>query len=137
MQTLTVPDVVAACRKAYADGTLLAQHAQEVRGDRARPRYAYQVGDWHCAIGCALSADTLDLVSRGRRQTKRITGLIALGVVGVPDLQITDVLDRVQVAHDVWLGNAAMNTAHHARAAAEDEKSFLALLDELDTQFPD
>lgn len=58
MQTLTVKEVIAACRRGLEDGTLLAE-AKE-RGDVTSDQCVYYDRNGHyCAIGIALTKDTL------------------------------------------------------------------------------
>lgn len=60
MQTLSLLKVKAACRKAYRDHRLLAQHRDPLKKIQ---EYGSAIGEYRCAIGAALTARTLRMVN--------------------------------------------------------------------------
>ncbi len=94
MQHLTLRDVVTACRKALDDATLgaLKHHSCE-----------YDYGDgFHCAVGAALTNETLSLIrDRGLNKDpiQRLTACYGIIEIGPYDLEKISVL---QDLHDSW-----------------------------------
>jgi hypothetical protein len=108
MQTLTKADVVTACRQALADGTLIAQNRKDpaVRTPSGKIKYGYDLGQFRCAVGAALTRETLDFINRphGHRRSLHLVqlrGLIEHEAVCVP-LEDFDAISDIQRAHDVW-----------------------------------
>lgn len=95
-QHLTFEEVAAACRAAYANGTLLAVAAE--RG-AIEPDCVYKNGEYRCAIGVALNDRTLNAITDKGMLHNRINALVRDGIIFTEDLIG---LDRLQRLHDAW-----------------------------------
>lgn len=112
-QHLTLAEVKAACRQAYADRRLLAQHPRP----GGQCRYSYR--NLRCAIGAALSPSTLCEITLARQQEVTIRTLITEGFVTVPTDEVWALRD-IQTKHDRWL-------FHELES---DEEKFLSAIQE-------
>ena len=105
MQTITYADAVAACRKAMDDGTLLAlayERGTAIRSEFA-PSCVYDDGKGHkCAIGVALSPESLADIEGHDALADRVLALVRSGLLAIPS-EDTFKLDRLQQAHDEWV----------------------------------
>ena len=101
MQHITLEEVKSACVKAYDEKRLLFQHTVE---------YGYAVEGFRCAIGCALSDETLEEIETLRLQKVTIvggenseTGTRLDQVISWDEDEERD-LERIQRAHDELCG---------------------------------
>lgn len=121
VQILTVEDVKAAARKAYDERRLLAQ---VVTADDPLPNEMFATKDGHCcAIGAALSDETIALLRAGGNLSGTINGLIARCQVKVspPGPRTADLITEIMIAHDVIMGEPSQRERH--------EQEFLRLID--------
>lgn len=104
MQTITYDEVVAAARRAYDDGTLLALLKE--RGDYSAGCF-YRTPEGRCAVGAALSDETLRRLDHGEDRG----GHPLMGAT-VDTLQGEGIVDcgrdlcriaKLQQVHDQWL----------------------------------
>jgi hypothetical protein len=122
MQTLTIEEVKAAARAAYDAGTLTAQHP-----DPTMRRCVYDVGDgYRCAIGCALSASTIDaLVAADMNDA---VGVIRLDDDGIIALDRRGDAENLQCAHDTWATYSA-EFGEDSPTTIECRNKFLRMID--------
>lgn len=109
-QHITLKEVKAACRKAYAERRLIAQHSDQ---------YAYRDLAGHvCAIGAALSDKTLDLIEEEGLQ---VTGLgDSNGNSLLPfrcDPKELSALVELQGAHDRCVASFSLGATYNANLA--------------------
>lgn len=106
LQRLTLSEVVAAARAAYADGNLIAQNLDsEYLSDTD---YAYLNARGHrCAIGAALTDETLAAIERDALQQETVEASAAgrwfLPFAPERESDIGDMV-MIQESHDQWLG---------------------------------
>ena len=99
IQRLNVARVKAAARRAYKARKLTAQHpTREMR------KCNYQIGDYRCAIGAALSSRTLaEIVRLGRNDNTSIGKLWYIArLIKLDGEGERAVLSDIQEAHDRW-----------------------------------
>jgi hypothetical protein len=104
MQTLTLNEVKTACRKALINGTLLAEN----QADITLHTYGYCIkgrsgNSYHCAIGVALTAETLAEIEDRSIHMVGVKSLISVGILRVVDTRDLDTIIRIQTVHDDWL----------------------------------
>jgi hypothetical protein len=101
-QVLTTKGIVDSVYTALEDGTLLALHPEAAMNESGIIVCAYEVGDYHCAIGVGLNRASLDKINKDRLNDKLIGELIRLNIVSCshPDIGY---LKDLQIAHDNWL----------------------------------
>lgn len=126
-QHITLAEVKAACRKAYAEGRLIAQ---DVDGKF----HGYRVGDRVCAIGAALTDETHQIIDEES---------LAAEIIIDPDYSLYDdhhlintafswdeedqkALFEIQNLHDNWTGARMSDVCPETIASYEDE--FKALI---------
>jgi hypothetical protein len=97
MQVLTLEMVQEAARKAYHDGKLTAQHS-----DPWLRLCRYQIDDYHCAVGAALSAETLKDLLGPNHNTQSVSALESCGFIRIAALSEREAIRDIQVAHDDW-----------------------------------
>lgn len=124
---LTLSEVKAACREAYKNRTLIAQHPHVDYGyERGR------FGQWHCAIGCALNRETLDaIIKEDLQQTVLATEPVVpdspqarlLSLIQVPAHERHEIY-AIQTAHDAWLGSSGNRQEQY-----RERTDFLKLID--------
>ena len=99
MQHITLEGVKAACRKAYKARALGAQAPRPAMKDRNRFVNAEGPQDFRCAIGCALSASTLDKITLSANNGALIDGI--RDFVTWPQEDYYG-LAALQSRHDAW-----------------------------------
>ncbi len=101
-QHLTLAEVQAAAAKAYAEGRLTAQHPIH-----SLRKCVYE-GDsgCGCAIGVALTSETLEAIKRHAYQFSRVIALINGEVISV-DPKEEEALRNIQRTHDTWCSMAS------------------------------
>ena len=93
MQHLTLQDVVTACRRALEDGTLGALRHESCE---------YDYGDgYHCAVGVALTDDTLSVIQERGCNDEEVAHLIHAGIITIKENDLDDIRD-LQIDHDKW-----------------------------------
>jgi hypothetical protein len=95
-QALTLEGVKAACREAYRNDELLAQDPKN-----EACRYVHE--GRRCAIGVALSDETLRIIAERGLMTSPITELDTLGIVTVEDRSELHWIEHIQGLHDAWV----------------------------------
>lgn len=127
-QLLTISEVVAANRKALADGTLLALHPE-----CALVGCVYETTEgYHCSIGVALSRETLDKVRDQGLQRLKIEALLEQNIISTPDKNTADLLSILQDNHDCWL-KASDDIDADAENTEEAMGIFMDTLDKLES----
>jgi hypothetical protein len=96
MQVLTLKEIKAAARKAYKAKRLTAQHP-----DRAQRICVYSNGAYRCAIGAALTKETLAALSTFT-QHSGLSVLQSQGLVTVTPRKDYYEATVIQYAHDAW-----------------------------------
>lgn len=100
VQHLTLQDVVTACRKALEDGTLGALRHHSCQ---------YDYGDgYHCAVGVALTTDTLSIIRDKNLNLVSLESLLNLRILKIDREDFRDI-ERLQVRHDGWVDTLASN----------------------------
>ena len=124
IERLTVARVKAAARKAYKARKLAAQHPT-----RAMRKCNYQVGDYRCAIGAALSTRTLaEIVRLGRNDNTSIGKLWHIARLIKLDGEGERVLlSDIQKAHDRWATASKDRGAEHEHTLKHRD-TFLRLI---------
>lgn len=91
-QHLTYPEVLAAARAAYNAGTLLAlvPHPGTCR---------YHTGKYRCAIGAALTDETLAKIDEKGLNTEAVFALVDKGIIEIETEHYLHI-NRLQTAHD-------------------------------------
>jgi hypothetical protein len=133
MDTITLEQVKAACRKAYDEKRLLAQNTPI--------QYGYSRDGFVCAIGAALSPATLDMIeedSNLENLQEAIVGMYEFNhsIAHVLPEEEGD-LFTIQGVHDQWLSsqNNAIESfseevkRRHILDAKDHEARFLELID--------
>lgn len=106
MQTITLRDALAACRRSLADRTLAALAAEDGKLDPGFYAYGYldENGDflpYGCAIGVAMTAETKRLLQAREKLSASVSSIWALDVpIPVEDRAAAYLL---QLAHDAWM----------------------------------
>ncbi len=98
LQHITLAETKAACRKAHAEGRLLAQ------AEWHSP-YGYRIGTLVCAIGAVLDNETLDAMDNNPDIRHITLGTLPskLSDYFTWDNEEYDDLSRLQTLHDKWL----------------------------------
>lgn len=128
MQTLTFEQVKIAALIAYIDNRLLAQNVPYPGAGTAT--YGYKLGNFVCAIGAALSPDSLDAM---QAQGWNSSGLVnVLSNAGIIELAPGDAgkCIALQNAHDMWL--TAVSNGEDSTAIESMKQSFVSLLGKSD-----
>lgn len=113
-QRLTIRSVAKACRDAYEAGKLGFQRDKK----RSGCRYLYQDGHV-CAIGAALTPETLKEIRRQRKMTASLWGIYDSDIV------------KVAEGHFFSLRN--LQRLHDAACNSPSKKNVTAFLDHLDS----
>lgn len=96
IQELTFDQVTEACRKAYKENGLLAQHP-ELRGTTC----VYHYGEYKCAVGVALSQGTLDWIDRQFFNEKNFRHLVTVHMIRCSSHD-SERISWLQTVHDAW-----------------------------------
>lgn len=124
VQVLTLEAVKTAARAAFHARKLTAQAKR--REDR---RCEYSIGDCKCAIGAALTAETLAvLFKRNLNARTSVDSLRYKDVIDVP-LSDREALAHIQKAHDDWasMALARFRTERQVRRKREAFKKLIGL----------
>lgn len=98
-QHLTYEGVKSACRRLYAEGHLLFQNP-------AAYSCRYEVGEYRCAIGAALSLETLALVRQNDFGGTLLYTLVDKNIVVVENREDARLLANLQRVHDSLVGHS-------------------------------
>jgi hypothetical protein len=101
-QHLTVEEVKAAARTYYLAGKLTAQHP-----DQSERLCHYQIGDYRCGIGAAMTDETLEAIRASGNSSCGISRL-AHDHSDIVTLESKEIQD-IQEEHDNWCRAAAAN----------------------------
>lgn len=110
-QHLTYDGVKSACRRLYAEGHLLFQNP-------AARTCRYEWNEYRCAIGAALSMETLALVRQNDCGGRVLCDLVEKNIVVVENREDARLLANLQRVHDSLVGNSG----------GRERESFLKLI---------
>lgn len=100
MQTLKLEEVKKAAREYYDNGWLGAQQSS---ADLCL--YAYGDGITRCAIGAALSDETIEVILTKRLNTKSLNDLVKFDNILVVDPLELHAMVTIQSLHDTWVSH--------------------------------
>lgn len=119
-QKLTVRKVKAAARRAYAERRLTAQHRNPAKRD-----CVYTSGAYHCAIGCALNKQSLQMIDEERLNHGTPVGLLQSHDVITVDNDDINVIDVIQNLHDEW-AQTSQSWGANSKVTRQARAEFLA-----------
>jgi hypothetical protein len=96
-QELTLEGVREAARRAYDEGRLTAQHP-----DPGQRMCFYRIGTYGCAVGVALTDETIKLVREWNLNGTNFLDLLGRGVLEVALPEDLSSIREIQVRHDAW-----------------------------------
>lgn len=117
VQVLTLTEVKAAARDAYCKKLLTAQYPKE---KQRKCVYEYD-GKYHCAVGAALTEETIKAIYKAGYLGATIEKVFDDGLVKIESNNELDKIRKIQNAHDTWANN-------HINLDDLAESRFLALI---------
>lgn len=118
-QALTLKNVKAKARAAYAARKLTAQHPHQEKRN-----CFYSVGDYHCAVGAALNKSVLKALLDEGIDANNNSGFGELVRVGIVSSGEEEAICMIQSAHDDWARHSLDFGAKHPETIAY-RKQFL------------
>jgi hypothetical protein len=118
---LTLKRIKAKALEAYRARRLTAQHRDQDKRERV-----YQVDNYHCAIGAALTKTTLEEIKGRGVEGVRVGSLRSRGIISFNEKDFSELVN-IQSLHDEWARNSC-NHGASSSVAQNARRKFLEVI---------